>query len=206
MTTKDDALKLALEAAEVLEALFKQAEAMHENTAAGVNVHCQITVADLSKGLYAAAALRQAIEQAEQAQPYADKAAMFAHMKDRIRIDPVTGNVGIGTPPQAEQPVALGPVAKRRVSDYIRGAYDLGYNDARNAKAVPGDGAPGYKGRDVEADHGGALLHALESLAPPPRQPLTAEQIAELDCYDHYKFARAIERAHGITKEKNNVL
>ena len=30
------------------------------------------------------------------------------------------------------------------------------------------------------------------------RKPLSAEQIAELDCNDHYKFARAIEAAHGI--------
>ena len=34
------------------------------------------------------------------------------------------------------------------------------------------------------------------------RKPLSVEQIAELDCNDHYKFARAIEAAHGI-KEKN---
>lgn len=65
------------------------------------------------------------------------------------------------------KPVALGPLAKRRVFDYIRGAYDLGYNDARNAKAVPGDNAPGYQGRDVEADHGGALLNALKVTLQP---------------------------------------
>ena len=64
---------------------------------------------------------------------------------------------------QAAEPGALGPLARRRVFDYIRGAYDLGYSDARNAKAVKGDGAPGYKGRDVEADHGGALLNALNA-------------------------------------------
>ena len=33
---------------------------------------------------------------------------------------------------------------------------------------------------------------------PPQRKPLTPEQIAELDCLDHFKFARAIEAAHGI--------
>ena len=33
---------------------------------------------------------------------------------------------------------------------------------------------------------------------PPQRKPLTPEQIAEFDCYDHFKFARAIEAAHGI--------
>ena len=60
-------------------------------------------------------------------------------------------------------PSTLGALAKRRIFDAIRGAYDLGYNDARNAKAVPGDGAPGYEGRNVEADHGGALMNSLNN-------------------------------------------
>jgi hypothetical protein len=33
---------------------------------------------------------------------------------------------------------------------------------------------------------------------PPQRKLLTVEEIAKLDCYDHFKFARAIEAAHGI--------
>ena len=33
---------------------------------------------------------------------------------------------------------------------------------------------------------------------PSQRNTLTPEQIAELDCLDHFKFARAIEAAHGI--------
>lgn len=72
------------------------------------------------------------------------------------------------TPPasqeHAEPAAPLGALAKRAIFDAIRGAYDLGYNDARNAKAVPGDNAPGYDGRNVEADHGGALLHRLNQL------------------------------------------
>lgn len=64
-----EAMKLALEAAEVLETLFKQAEAMHEEVTAGVNVHCQITVADLRKGLYAAAAIREALAEQETVLP-----------------------------------------------------------------------------------------------------------------------------------------
>jgi hypothetical protein len=67
--------------------------------------------------------------------------------------------------PVVQEPVAM---AKRRVFDAIRGAYDLGYNDARGARAVHGDSAPGYKGRDVEADHGGALFSALERYTTPP--------------------------------------
>lgn len=64
--------------------------------------------------------------------------------------------------PAPAQPVdELSPLDKRRVWDAIRGAYDLGYNDARNASAVSGDSAPGYKGREVEADHGNALMISL---------------------------------------------
>jgi len=48
-------------------------------------------------------ALREALaereaNQAEQEKPYADKAAMFAQLGGMVRIDPVTGDVGIGTP------------------------------------------------------------------------------------------------------------
>ncbi len=114
-------------------------------------------------------------------------------------------------PAQPQEPVALGALAKRRIFDYIRGAHDLGYNDARNARAIPGDGAPGYKGRDVEADHGSALLHALEAITSPPaqRKPLTLGQKQRLwssvgdkptlkDRVNAYGLA--IEAAHGITK------
>lgn len=59
------------------------------------------------------------------------------------------------------EPLTLGPLAKRNIYDAIRGAYDLGYNDARNARTVPGDSAPGYDGRSVEEDHGGALFNTL---------------------------------------------
>lgn len=66
------------------------------------------------------------------------------------------------------EPVAFDSMTQRRVFDYIRGAYDLGYNDARNARAVPEDSAPGYQGRNVEVDHGEALLHALKNTRPAP--------------------------------------
>lgn len=88
-----------------------------------------------------------------------------------------------GEPVQATTAGALHPVAKRRVFDAIRDAYDLGYNDARNARTIPGDSAPGYKGRDVETDHGGALIHALEA-APQPAQQAAAPGVARggVDC------------------------
>ncbi len=56
-------MQQALEAAEVLEKLFKQAEAMHEGTIPSVNVNCQITQSDLRKGLCAATALRERLAQ-----------------------------------------------------------------------------------------------------------------------------------------------
>ncbi|MDP4076196.1 hypothetical protein [Acidovorax sp. A1169] len=62
--------------------------------------------------------------------------------------------------------VAAGALAEREVKDAIRSAYDLGYNDARGMRAVTGDGAPGYRGQQVEKDHGGALLARLRAIAP----------------------------------------
>lgn len=114
--------------------------------------------------------------------------------------------LGIQMQPAHQEPVALGALAKRRIFDYIRGAYDLGYNDARNARAIPGDGAPGYKGRDVEADHGSALLHALEAITSPPAQHVTDEQVEaalKAACMhstpeSRKDMRRAIEAAHGI--------
>lgn len=80
----------------------------------------------------------------------------------------------------SDAPVQLGELAQRNVYDAIRGAYDLGYNDARNARAVPGDSAPGYKGRNVEADHGGALLNTLnQRLRSATAQPAVPEDVAE---------------------------
>lgn len=38
------------------------------------------------------------------------------------------------------------------IRDAIRSAYDRGYNDARNAKSVPGDNALGYRGRDMSEE------------------------------------------------------
>ena len=40
--------------------------------------------------------------------------------------------------------------------------------------------------------------------SPPASKPLSVEKIAELDCNDHYKFARAIEAAHGIKEKRND--
>lgn len=73
------------------------------------------------------------------------------------------------------EPVTLGPLAKRNIYDAIRGAYDLGYNDARNARTVPGDSAPGYDGRSVEEDHGGALFNTLNR-----RLAATPEPVGEV--------------------------
>jgi hypothetical protein len=39
------------------------------------------------------------------------------------------------------------------------------------------------------------------ALAQPERKPLTVDQISEIACPDHLKFARRIEKAHGIGGE-----
>jgi hypothetical protein len=93
--------------------------------------------------------------------------------------------------PVMQEPVAMPAMAKRRVFDAIRGAYDLGYNDARGARAVHGDSAPGYKGRDVEADHGGALISALERYTAPPASPLQEPVAFEKWWEDQGQFCRA---------------
>ena len=82
---------------------------------------------------------------------------------------------------QALPSAALGPLAERGILDAIRSAYDLGYNDARNARAVPGDSAPGYKGRQVEGDHGGALVHQLNKLQAAPPAPAAVAVPAAID-------------------------
>jgi hypothetical protein len=138
--TKDEALKLALEALEESETNNDTMEFWDRKTKA-------IT----------------AIKQALTAQPA--PVQPMAHIVGEIDH---TGKVWKPVQPAPVQPVALHAMAKRRVFDAIRGAYDLGYNDARGARAVHGDSAPGYKGRDVEADHGGALISALERYTAPP--------------------------------------
>lgn len=82
------------------------------------------------------------------------------------------------------EPLTLGPLAKRNIYDAIRGAYDLGYNDARNARTVPGDSAPGYDGRSVEEDHGGALFNLLSKrLTPATPEPVFVIEVRECpDC------------------------
>jgi hypothetical protein len=113
----------------------------------------------------------------------------------------------------AEPAAPLGALAKRAIFDAIRGAYDLGYNDARNAKAVPGDNAPGYDGRNVEADHGGALLHRLNQLLkaePAAQEPFgyfRPEPFGWTDCAKDDEGAIALyERPQevGLTDEAVN--
>ena len=56
----------------------------------------------------------------------------------------------------------LGPLNDRAVFDAIRGAYDLGYEDAHKSRSLfPRNIDEGNRGREVEQDHGGALIHTL---------------------------------------------
>ncbi|AVS67888.1 hypothetical protein C8245_21425 [Paracidovorax avenae] len=95
----------------------------------------------------------------------------------------------------------LGPLNDRAIMDAIRGSYDLGYNDARTARTVPGDSAPGYKGRDVECDHGGALIHTLSRrLAAPAAQE--AEPAKHPDDHAVDRFAAAMKSKLAAARAK----
>ena len=190
MDKKTEALKLALEASEVLEALFNQAEAMHEDMTAGVNVHCQITVADLSKGLYAAHAIREALADPDykalyekSAQQYNELAALMAEQPAQQRPQ----NCGTGycscieclfeQPAQQQEPVAYSYTSR------ITGAQGFSHHPMpRFIDAESWDIKPLYT-------------------TPPQRKPLTDEQLQEIadKCRLYPRdFARAIEAAHGI--------
>ena len=80
--------------------------------------------------------------------------------------------------------------------------YQQGRNDAMNEKPAEANEPVAYiehhkAGDNLVWDNPGANSSALYT-SPLQRKPLTPEQIAELDCLDHFKFARAIEAAHGI--------
>lgn len=119
----------------------------------------------------------------KQEQPYADKAASVSN--DRIKIDPVTGNVQIGTAKQEQSTECVGePVAYIHRNEYNE--YRLEPHDNFDIKSIP-----------FNVD---VLLFKA-----PQRKPLTDEQIFNV-ARDHYNphqraeisFARAIEAAHGI--------
>ena len=87
--TKDEALKLALEA---LEGVLDNSPKVLE--------------ASISGGLYEVVQCRDAITAIKEAlaqtqEPYALESLMYSN--DRIKVDPVTGNVSIGTPQRTEQ-------------------------------------------------------------------------------------------------------
>ncbi|MEL7087637.1 MAG: hypothetical protein AAGL98_04225, partial [Planctomycetota bacterium] len=68
--------------------------------------------------------------------------------------------------PVGDEPIAkLNATQLRWLKDGIRNAYDTGYSDARNAHAVPGDNAPGYRGRHVEKESGEHYAGAIERAA-----------------------------------------
>lgn len=99
--------------------------------------------------------------------------------------------------PAVQQGTDIGPLGQRTILDAIRSAYDLGYSDARNARTHPGDSAPGYKGRDVEKDHGGALIAKLNVLAARIHPAAPAAQGDALDhgVREELSIGKAINRA-----------
>jgi hypothetical protein len=116
-------------------------------------------------------ALDLAIEQAER--PYADKAALLN--SDRLRIDPVTGNVGIGSVTQAERQEPVAWVCTCGANLYV--------DDAGRpcSKVAPPQ-------RQPLTDEQVCDLWSWSATAEAERTATTQQ----------HAFARAIERAHGI--------
>jgi hypothetical protein len=97
--------------------------------------------------------LRQAIAELESQEPYALEALMYSN--DRIKVDPVTGNVSIGTPQRTEQePVEL-PCC--------------GYTDASAVKWNPFNRV--------------CQCHNCGQTYKPPAQPQRTEPIQSLQCF-----------------------
>lgn len=151
--------------------------------ARGVKFHSESPFAAECHGL--AEAIRARGDSAQQATP--DLQAVCRYISDVLAGDAPSGEKhiartimhllpleqAVAARQATPEPVALGPLAKRNIYDAIRGAYDLGYNDARNARTVPGDSAPGYDGRSVEEDHGSALFNILSKrLKPATPEPV----------------------------------
>jgi hypothetical protein len=111
-------------------------------------------------------------------QPYAEQARRVEQeTHGRMRIDPVTGDVSIGTPTEQEQE----PVAWTTMPD----ADDWMFVSGTEKPPLPGEWHPLY-------------TH------PPRREPLSDEELDRLwrepmsADWEHREFARAVEAAHGI--------
>lgn len=91
----------------------------------------------------------------------------------------------------AEPASGLSPLARRRVFDAIRAAYDMGHSDRQNNS---------YAGREVEVDHGGALISGLESIAYLQAAP-AAPAPADTKDAERYRWLR--ERGDGGCTEKD---
>jgi hypothetical protein len=118
-------------------------------------------------------ALKAALEQ-----PYAEQAhRVEQETHGRMRIDPVTGNVSIGTPTEQPERCACGDRPKGKCPGEWEPGCDLGNNPAF-ARRV-----------------------ALEQ---PEQEPLSDEELDRLwrepmsADWEHREYGRAIEAAHGI--------
>jgi hypothetical protein len=120
-------------------------------------------------------------------EPYALEASMFSN--DRVKVDPVTGNVSIGTP---QQEAKNEPVAWAMLHD--NGHFIDAIHPNEHAR--------------VEGEYITPLY-----TTPPQRKPLTEKELNVLGTQWHFNlletkdkaelfaFARAIEAAHGIKGE-----
>jgi hypothetical protein len=134
---------------------------------------------DLGDLKHYARALRAALEQ-----PYAEQARRVEQeTHGRMRIDPVTGDVSIGTPTEQEQePVANAGAAAEREDTF------------RDYHCTLKCAACGHKNYFTMA----------EMERTPRREPLSDEELDRLwrepmsADWEHREYARAVEAAHGI--------
>jgi len=65
-------------------------------------------------------------------------------------------------------PFVLNNLQRRWLKDALRDAYNSGYAHARDNRAVPGDNAPGYRGRELERTIGEEAARNIERAAVSP--------------------------------------
>jgi hypothetical protein len=142
-------------------------------------------------------ALKAALEQ-----PYAEQARRVEQeTHGRMRIDPVTGDVSIGTPTEQEQEPVYWEY--KHVDDGLERWNRVVPRTGQTLETAAAE-IHGYR-RGLKRPYEVRALYTH----PPRREPLSDEELDRLwrepmsADWEHREFARAVEAAHGI-KEKNH--
>lgn len=86
------------------------------------------------------------------------------------------------------------------VKDAIRSAYDRGYNDSRIAKSVPGDNAPGYRGRDKSDEISGEALARISG--PSLIMPSNLRDIPSVPAYAGKPFQMLVDFREAAARKR----